>query len=188
MDRPSMNDVYCSFANIVAQRSVCQRRTQVGCVITNWEKTNVVAIGYNGPARGLPHDCRPNFPPDTFDEAAESSRLGFTPAIVPGSCTCVHAEANALIKAPYDMGDLRMYTTLSPCEQCARMILNSRVREVVFINMYRKVEGLHVLARGDVLFWSQEEINQVELDPTNDRPFTFPNGETFYRNFYKGVS
>lgn len=145
MDDPriSMDEVFVRFAQTVALRSVCQRRVQVGCVITNSGKTKVLAIGYNGPARGLPHDCRPE--QLDFSSALETTSDMTSTSPKPGSCTCVHAEANALLKAPYEYGPLHMYTTLSPCADCARMILNSDVRRVYYSQAYRDTQGLDIL-------------------------------------------
>lgn len=139
--RPTRHQMFADFACIVATRSVCQRRIHVGCVITNMEGTKVEAIGYNGPARSLSHDCGGD--PET-----------------PGQCSCVHAEVNAVLKATYGP-DLRMYTTLSPCETCARMILNSTVREVVYLSPYRSLEGLRILLLGGVEVFSISSVGDL---------------------------
>lgn len=155
--RITMQGVFMEFAKVVAQRSVCQRRVQVGCVITNHSMTNVVGLGYNGPARGLPHNCSPGIidglphchsgPREQWCDADASRFMGHVCRNpLPGSCTCIHAEVNALLKAPYDdVGGLVMFTTLSPCPSCARLILNSRVTSVYYLDEYRTLEGLSIL-------------------------------------------
>jgi dCMP deaminase len=144
-DRISMPEVFMRFAETVALRSVCDRNVQVGAVIATDTLTNVVSIGYNGPARGLPHDCM------SITQAPVERQVSLGPIDfvktqpVAGTCTCVHAEANALIKAPYDAGSLVMFTTLSPCPACARLILNSRVTVVYYREEYRIPEGLKIV-------------------------------------------
>lgn len=133
-NRPSRHEMFMAFARIAASRSVCGRRVQVGCVVTNRSGTNVDAIGYNGPARGLAHDC------------------GGIPDPPPGSslkCSCVHAEANAIIKSTYGP-DLILYTTLSPCAECARLILNSTITTVIFETTYRDHEGIRILVSSGI--------------------------------------
>lgn len=143
-ERISMPEVFMRFAETVALRSVCDRNVQVGCVITSEDLTNVVSIGYNGPARGLPHDCMVV----TQIDVTETTRD--RPQTIPGSCTCVHAEANAIIKAPYHSGPLTMFTTMSPCPACARLVLNSAVKMVFYRRPYRILDGLNILSAGGV--------------------------------------
>lgn len=132
MERPSKHVTMLRIANVIAERSTCSR-TKVGAVITPSDMSTIVSMGYNGAPR-LGQNACPNDPQ------------------IPGNCGCVHAEANALIKAPYIVGyELKLFCTLSPCESCARLIVNSQVREVVFSSFYRSPEeGLLVLLRGNV--------------------------------------
>ncbi len=78
VERIPLYEVYMRMAEELAKRSTCAR-LQVGTVVTDQRLENVLAIGYNGNARGLPNKC---------DSA------------VPGSCGCIHSEMNALVKAP----------------------------------------------------------------------------------------
>lgn len=107
------------------------RRLRVGCVVVTPELSEVVAIGYNGPSCGRPND---------------SCRGG------EGSCGCVHAEANALVKLrSYDDG-LVLLTTHAPCEHCAGLVVNSRrVGYVVYGERYRDPTGLVTLAGAGVV-------------------------------------
>src|SRR6266550_2535309 len=76
-DRIPLEEVYMRMAEELAKRSTCAR-LQVGSVITSGDLTQVLGIGYNGNARGLPNRC----------DGTE-----------PGRCGCIHSEANALVKA-----------------------------------------------------------------------------------------
>lgn len=136
VSRISKPEMFMRMAEIAAMRSTCLRRS-VGCVITNDDMTSIVSLGYNGNARGLANTC------DTT---------------VPGACGCLHAEMNALLKAPYSQ-PLRLFTTCSPCLQCAKSILNSPVTAVYYRELYRSNQGLDLLAkmRVTVLFLPSTE-------------------------------
>ena len=113
-------------AEELAKRSTCARN-QVGTVITNGDLTQVLGIGYNGNARGLPNRC-------DGDE--------------PGRCGCLHSEANALIKAGAMIPGKTMFVTVSPCVMCAKMTVNSNVARVFYRNAYRDPAGVEVLRAG----------------------------------------
>jgi len=60
-DRIPLEEVYMRMAEELAKRSTCAR-LQVGSVITTGDLTQVLGIGYNGNARGLPNRCDSNQP------------------------------------------------------------------------------------------------------------------------------
>lgn len=115
-------------ARSMSHLSTC-RRLAVGCAIVSDKLSRVVAVGYNGPPVGATND----------------SCTG-----VPGSCGCVHSEANALVKAGSETGDV--YVTHSPCVHCAGMIANAggRVRRVVYEREFRDRSGLERLVASGV--------------------------------------
>lgn len=129
----------------LAGLSRCER-TRVGCTVIRPDLSEVVAIGYNGPARGLPNDgCR------VGDGA--------------GACGCIHAEANALVKLKVTDGGLVLISTLTPCEHCAGLILNSgRVAAVVAGANYRDaVRPLEMLrANGVGVFMVSDVLGGLE--------------------------
>jgi len=122
-------EVYMRMAEELAKRSTCAR-LQVGTVVTDQTLENVLAIGYNGNARGLPNRC---------DSA------------VPGSCGCIHSEMNALVKAPGNARDKVVFISASPCVMCAKLIINSGVTHVFFRKAYRDPSGIEVLQQGGVV-------------------------------------
>jgi dCMP deaminase len=124
--RIPLEEVYMRMAEELAKRSTCAR-TQVGSVITTGDLTQVLGIGYNGNARGLPNRC----------DSAE-----------PGRCGCLHSEANALIKAGAQVEGKLMFVTVSPCVMCAKMIVNSNVGRVYYRTKYRDPAGVEVLRQG----------------------------------------
>lgn len=128
-----------AIAHLVKVRSTCER-AQVGCVVTDEDFTTVVSMGYNGNYRGGPDAC--DFPEK------------------PGGCRCLHAEENALLKAPYDMTrPLVLVCTTAPCAMCAKRIANSAIMKVLFDEDYRDPEGLHILNLAGV------QAQRVDLGP-----------------------
>jgi dCMP deaminase len=127
-ERIPLEEVYMRMAEELAKRSTCAR-LQVGSVITTGDLTQVLGIGYNGNARGLPNRC-------------DSSQ--------PGSCGCIHSEQNALIKAGAHLPGKVMFVTASPCVMCAKMIINTNVGTVYYREAYREPAGLDILREGGV--------------------------------------
>ena len=128
VERPPLFEVYMRMAEELAKRSTCAR-LQVGTVITDARLENVVAIGYNGNARGFPNRC-------DSDEA--------------GRCGCIHSEMNALVKSPGHLRDKVAFVTASPCVMCAKLMVQANVSWVFYRHRYRLPSGLEVLERGGV--------------------------------------
>jgi dCMP deaminase len=126
--RPPLYEVYMRMAEELAKRSTCAR-LQVGTVITDPELENVVAIGYNGNARGFPNRC-------DSDEA--------------GSCGCIHSEMNALVKAPGQLRGKVAFVTASPCVRCAKLMVQANVSHLFYREAYRIPTGIEVLQQGGV--------------------------------------
>jgi dCMP deaminase len=126
--RIPLYEVYMRMAEELAKRSTCAR-LQVGTVVTDALLQNVLAIGYNGNARGLPNKC------DTT---------------VPGQCGCIHSEVNALVKAPGSIRDKVVFVTNSPCVMCAKLMINSGVTHVFYRRAYRDPSGVELLATAGV--------------------------------------
>ncbi|WP_142528509.1 deoxycytidylate deaminase [Pedobacter westerhofensis] len=114
----------------LAARSHCVR-AQVGAVLT--KDTRIISIGYNGPPAGT-HNCDEEWP-DTG--CARDSK---------GSCSlALHAEENAILYAARKGSRLEggtLYTTLSPCIACARLILSSGIKVVFYKDSYAEYKGL----------------------------------------------
>jgi dCMP deaminase len=113
-----------SIAKSVAERSY-DPRLKVGAIIVSDDNTRLLALGYNGNYRGGPHE----------PESSDPGRSGF-----------IHAEVNALVKCDYNFNRKKiMYLTHSPCSQCAKLIVNANISEVVYDAEYRDSSGLAIL-------------------------------------------
>lgn len=134
--RPLRDDYFLQIARVVAKRGTCPR-LRVGCVFV--VETRMVAAGYNGAPRGMPH-C--------IDEGCI---LGSD-----GGCTRTsHAEVNALAYAarrgiaPLD--GATSYGTHAPCFRCSQLLITAGISRVVFNNAYRDPAGVELLNKGGVL-------------------------------------
>lgn len=127
--RPPLYEVYMRMAEELAKRSTCAR-LQVGTVLTDPRLEHVVAIGYNGNARGFPNRC----------DGPE-----------PGRCGCIHSEMNALVKAPGDLRDKVAFVTASPCVMCAKLMVQAHVSHVFYREAYRSADGLAILEAAGVV-------------------------------------
>lgn len=108
-----------------AHRSVCKREGgQNGAIVVSPTLDEIWSYGYNGPAKGLPHDrCRNE----------------------PGNCGCLHAEDNAISRANRSLRDGVMFATSSPCEMCAQRIIQAGISELYYLFPYRNRVGLDLL-------------------------------------------
>jgi len=135
-NRESIESVLMKFALLLSTRSTCER-LRVGCIITSSDFQRVYSYGYNGNAKGFSNSC-------------DSSE--------PGKCGCLHAEANALIKCSAVDPKKVIFLTQSPCEMCAKMIVNSGASHVYYHSSYRLSKGLDVLVRGKI------EVSRLQLE------------------------
>ena len=115
MSRPEWDQIWINFAKSIAERS-CDSKYKVGAVVVNGENTQVLSIGYNGDQKGG----------NNQRESEETGKSGF-----------IHAEINALIKMDYNNPcKKKMYLTLSPCDVCAKAIVNAGIDEVYYAEFY----------------------------------------------------
>ncbi|XP_077984313.1 deoxycytidylate deaminase-like [Glandiceps talaboti] len=107
-------------AFLSAQRSK-DPSSQVGACIVNCEK-KIVGIGYNGMPSGCSDDALPWR--RTADDKLETK--------YPYVC---HAELNAILnKNSADVKGCTMYVALFPCNECAKLVIQSGIKEVVFVS------------------------------------------------------
>ena len=115
----SWDEYFMGVALLSAERSK-DPGTQVGACIVD-AKNRIVGVGYNG----LPTGCSD----DAFPWAREG---GFLETKYPYVC---HAELNAVINAlRADLDGCRLYVALFPCNECAKVIIQSGIREVVYLS------------------------------------------------------
>ena len=93
--------------------------TQVGACIVNSEN-RIVSVGYNG----MPHGCND----DVYPWDREGDMLETKYAFV------CHAELNAILNSAVgDLRGCRVYTTLFPCNECTKAIIQKGISEVIYL-------------------------------------------------------
>lgn len=126
-NRPSWDRYFMDIALVVASRSNCSRRHVAAVVVKD---QRIISTGYNGTPRGI-KNCDEGGCPRCNSNVPSGHNLG--------ECLCSHAEENSITQAAYhgiSVKDATLYTTFSPCLMCAKMIINSGIKEVVYQERY----------------------------------------------------
>ncbi|XP_042857784.1 uncharacterized protein LOC122244055 isoform X2 [Penaeus japonicus] len=119
-DYLAWGEYFMAVASLSALRSK-DPSTQVGACIVNSDN-KIVSIGYNGMPRGCDDDRLPW-------GKASSNRLENKYMYV------CHAEVNAILnKSCADVAGCTIYVALFPCNECAKIIIQSRIKEVIYLS------------------------------------------------------
>ncbi|MBP7275387.1 MAG: cytidine/deoxycytidylate deaminase family protein [Kiritimatiellae bacterium] len=135
--RPDWDEYFMDIAHVVARRGNCSRRQVAALIVL---ERRIISTGYNGTPRGIPN-CRDGGCPRCAGSSKSGEGLG--------DCVCAHAEENAIVQAAYHGIAVRgatLYSTVSPCLLCTKMIINAGLKEVVFEHDY------HFSAQSRALF------------------------------------
>jgi dCMP deaminase len=167
-DRIELDEAYMQMAEIWAKRSKAVRK-QVGALVV--KNNQIISDGYNGMPSGEPNDVCEDIDlmhtgslalPLTMAEIA--TRYPFT-FIDPATKVVhryglitkkevLHAESNALLKLSRNGGvgadGATLYVTMSPCEECAKLIRQAGISRVVFREAYRDLSGVDFLTKRGV--------------------------------------
>jgi dCMP deaminase len=128
---------YLEMARIWAKNSYCIRR-QVGALIVR--DRMIISDGYNGT-------------PEGFENVCEDENNKTKPYVL-------HAEANAITKVAKSNNSsdgATLYITTSPCMECAKLIIQSGIRRVVFCDNYHSEDGIQLLKLANI------DVDYIEL-------------------------
>lgn len=156
------------------------RRLKVGAIVVKDHR--IISIGYNGTAPGDDNGCEEIdwMPRDTggwisieelqqiFPFTGEHPEYGQWPYRLRTLDTVIHAEENAIAKLArsHESGEgATMFITHAPCQQCAKLILQSGIAEVWYSNEYRSTLGADYLNSHGVRCQQYKE-NQDALNPS----------------------
>ena len=121
---------YLRIAKIWAENSYCTRR-KVGALIV--KDKMIISDGYNGTPAGFENVC----------ELEDGTTKPYV----------LHAEANAITKIARSGNSSEgatIYVTTSPCIECAKLIIQSGIKRVVYSEKYRSEDGIALLERANV--------------------------------------
>lgn len=121
---------YLRMARIWAENSYCTRR-KVGALLV--KDKMIISDGYNGTPSGFENVC----------ELVDGTTKPYV----------LHAEANAITKVAKSGNSslgATLYVTASPCLECAKLIIQSGIKRVVYSEKYRLDDGLKLLERANI--------------------------------------
>jgi len=145
---------FMKIAELFSERSTCTK-IKVGSVITR--KNRIISTGYNGVASKKEH-CNLYFfkkwrETDTgfenFEDYTNSEKF-LKEHKVFSNLNELHSEQNAILFAKQSLEDCSLYTTLSPCTFCAKMIVASGIKWVFYKDIYENGEGLDILINNNI--------------------------------------
>ena len=122
---------YLRMARIWAENSYCQRR-KVGALVV--KDKMIISDGYNGTPSG-------------FENVCEDENNVTHPYVL-------HAEANAITKLARSSNNsdgATLYVTASPCIECAKLIIQSGIKRVIYAEKYRLTDGIDLLERANIV-------------------------------------
>ncbi len=129
---------YLRMAKIWSENSYCERR-KVGALVV--KDKMIISDGYNGTPSG-------------FENICEDKNNVTKPYVL-------HAEANAITKiarSGNNSDGSTLYVTDAPCIECAKLIIQSGIRRVVYARNYRIQDGVELLRRAGI----EVELMQIE--------------------------
>ena len=160
---------YLSIANLWAQNSY-SRRNKVGAIIV--KDGMIISDGYNGTPAGFDNCCETEIKCDIdWDEITSLDGGASICKTYDNDCNkcphhrlvtkpeVLHAEANAIKKVAKSTNSSEgstLYVTLSPCLECAKLIIQSGIKRVVYKEVYRNTDGIELLKRAGIIV---EQIN-----------------------------
>ena len=128
--RPNRSEYYMGIAQAVRRRANCIGN-RVGAVLVREDR--IIATGYNGTPQHMPN-CDEGGCERCANRDKYPSSMGYD------VCVCVHAEQNALLTAArfgIAVDGAVLYTTMRPCFNCAKELLQARVHAVYYLHDWR---------------------------------------------------
>lgn len=129
-NRISFHEMYMQIAEVISKRSTAVNK-KVGAILV--KDNSIISYGYNGTPSGFSNVCE--------DETGKTK-----PEVL-------HAESNAITKvaqSTLSSKDSVLYITLSPCINCAKLIIQSGIKEVYFKEHYKRNDGIELLEKAGI--------------------------------------
>lgn len=130
----TQDEYYMTIAMAVRKKANCLGR-RVGAVIV--KENRIISTGYNGTPEGM-DNCLDGGCVRCKDKETYALSMGYD------VCICVHAEQNALITAArfgHPIQDAVIYSTLRPCFDCTKAMLQAKVHTIYYIHDWQPPIG-----------------------------------------------
>lgn len=127
--RSTRSEMFVEILGAVKKRSTCDR-SQVSALIV--KENRIISMGYGGSPSGLPH-C--------IDVGCLIGSNG-------GCIRTIHAESNSIAFAArhgISVEGADLWVSLSPCLDCAKLIINSGIINIYYLEQYRSRDGIELL-------------------------------------------
>lgn len=121
MGRVSWHNYFMNIADVVKTRSPDTKK-QVGAVLVSVTDNRIISTGYNSVCAGM-HD--------NLIDWNDREKI---------SLIVIHAETNAILFAQSKFEEAILYTTLSPCTDCIKLLSATKIRKVIYKEEYRDFE------------------------------------------------
>jgi len=143
LNRPDIDEYFLKVASVVAERATC-RRHHVGAVAVR--DKHILATGYNGAPSGL-KDC--------LELGCLRDELGIASGTRHEICRGIHAEQNVIVQASLHGVSLEgstVYATHTPCNLCAKMLTNAKIKRYVSFGEYNDKAFLELFQEAGIEF------------------------------------
>lgn len=138
--RPSWDEYFMNMAKVAKERSNCLRMS-VGAILVKDKR--IIATGYNGAPIGVK-----NCIDGGCDRCLKREKGKLGEGDQYELCLCLHAEQNSVLQSAYHGMSTKgatLYSTIAPCIQCAKALINAGVAEIFYDEDYSDNLGLKLL-------------------------------------------
>lgn len=143
--------------------------TKVGCLILS-KNGQIISHGYNGTPTGFDNECKDII--CTADKCNCTDKCyanchDCADVIIKTKSEVLHAESNAIAKcAKYvsSTDGATVYVTLSPCKDCAKLIIQAGISRVVYRKQYKDLSGVNLLKQAGIKVDWENELLNIEED------------------------
>lgn len=144
-DRPKWSDYFMQIADVVKLRATCMSAKKGTVIVKN---KRIIATGYNGTPKGIKHCTAGSCIRCTARHKGELNSGDYSKP-----CICAHSEENAIVQAAFQgtsTNGASLYTTFTPCTNCAKLIINAGIKEVFAKTVYPDDVGTQLLKEAGV--------------------------------------
>ena len=144
--RPNWDQYFLKLAYIVKERSNCMKRS-VGVVIM--KENRIISTGYNGVPGKI--NC--------YEGGCERCNSNISQGLKLDECRCIHAEESAILEIGVHVAkDGTLYSTLSPCKWCVKVIIAAKIKRVVFHEEFTNNEDARISLTNEGIKYEKIDI------------------------------